>query len=897
MYKIYEDDNLIYDDEVLHDNLINVTLNLELNKAGSLEFSLYKENPHYDSFMKMKTKIKVTRNDKLIFLGRVLSTETDIFGCKKVITEGEMAYFNDSFVRPFGYSDNEGSTQFSPSQLFQKVITEHNASVKNDYRAFRLGLISISNHETPVNWNQDSYKKSSDFISELIENFGGYIIFRHENNGTFIDWLGTLPESTQTVEFGENILDITNFASAEDIITAILPYGEKNENTGYPTDISEMELEESEYVKKENDYIYNKKLFSMYGLIIEARHYEGYPADWIAKVINDVQSLNGTNHTLEISAIDLSVINKSIDYFMIGTRVHVISEKHSINEFMLVNKLKLDILEPSKSTLTFGSEYTMIDSINDVVTDLRTENDKLKAQTNVDMEFIKDELNDTNIAISALAEKGQQIGVSFTASVRQARIFQPEGLNWAYFKTVSSTIRINCNSTTDYPTQIIVNETLTDKIGYFGVIRVVEDGMEFYRPIFLKRILDGTGIKWYRINDTSLTTLYHDDVYLIGSFNILDGTANLWGVARTVDEAGAEAFMEYLSTANNVNDEEFANYCKSTGVENIFKKLAVLEAFINRLFTNELTMTGVANLKSSNFMEALDSNTNSYYPKSGYRFKASPDERGIQCSLYNARMSVLKAIDAEFWKTTLHGIVDHDHFKTTSAGSGIESMSFSEGSPLYYETEILTKLTNLCKNYGESGGIFDQVLDGLTYTLNVSGEYHGVSFTQAVWHERYDTIGVINGKLHFYIPTSTYTLKSLRTYFDYGSDSMDSESMTTYYEVTSEIWNAVSVIPENNVCDSVTGTITVGDVTLIASESDPIRIVNTGSTVTFTQMNASVSISEKSYYPTAIHASGISTPTTWDGIEVKNILPRDSQNIYSIGTSSKKFTVWGAVFN
>ena len=57
----------------------------------------------------------------------------------------------------------------------------------------------------------------------------------------------------------------------------------------------QMELEESEYVKKENDYIYNKKLFSMYGLIIEARHYEGYPADWIAKVINDVQSLNGTN--------------------------------------------------------------------------------------------------------------------------------------------------------------------------------------------------------------------------------------------------------------------------------------------------------------------------------------------------------------------------------------------------------------------------------------------------------------------------------------------------------------------------------------------------------------------------------------------------------------------------
>ena len=68
--------------------------------------------------------------------------------------------------------------------------------------------------------------------------------------------------------------------------------------------------------------------------------------------------------------------------------------------------------------------------------------------------------------------------------------------------------------------------------------------MDFYRPIFLKRILDGTGIKWYRINDASLTTPYHDDVYIIGSFSILDGTAKLWGVARTVDEAGAEAFKK-----------------------------------------------------------------------------------------------------------------------------------------------------------------------------------------------------------------------------------------------------------------------------------------------------------------------------------------------------------------
>ena len=45
MFEIYADDILIFDDKVSHDNLIDVTLNLEINRAGSLEFSLYKENP------------------------------------------------------------------------------------------------------------------------------------------------------------------------------------------------------------------------------------------------------------------------------------------------------------------------------------------------------------------------------------------------------------------------------------------------------------------------------------------------------------------------------------------------------------------------------------------------------------------------------------------------------------------------------------------------------------------------------------------------------------------------------------------------------------------------------------------------------------------------------------
>lgn len=74
-----EDDNLL---------LIDPTLELELNNAGSFDFTLPPSNRFYDRIKKMQTEISVYQDDELIFIGRAISDAPDFYNRKKVECEG-----------------------------------------------------------------------------------------------------------------------------------------------------------------------------------------------------------------------------------------------------------------------------------------------------------------------------------------------------------------------------------------------------------------------------------------------------------------------------------------------------------------------------------------------------------------------------------------------------------------------------------------------------------------------------------------------------------------------------------------------------------------------------------------------------------------------------------------
>lgn len=131
MYKIYivntpyvKDRILIYDDDVYDESLrlSDPKLHLEVNSAGTLEFSIAPDNVGYEKIVPMKTQFIVIRADspekngtrqrnEIIWFGRALTIDTDIYKVKSIHCEGGLSYLNDVV-----YRDNSEGTFWNATQ-------------------------------------------------------------------------------------------------------------------------------------------------------------------------------------------------------------------------------------------------------------------------------------------------------------------------------------------------------------------------------------------------------------------------------------------------------------------------------------------------------------------------------------------------------------------------------------------------------------------------------------------------------------------------------------------------------------------------------------------------------------------------------------------------------------
>lgn len=78
-------------------------LNLELNKNGTLTFTINENHPYYSNINKLKSIISVYQDNKIPFKGRILDNTMSIYKSRKITIEGIRAFLLDSIYRPFSY--------------------------------------------------------------------------------------------------------------------------------------------------------------------------------------------------------------------------------------------------------------------------------------------------------------------------------------------------------------------------------------------------------------------------------------------------------------------------------------------------------------------------------------------------------------------------------------------------------------------------------------------------------------------------------------------------------------------------------------------------------------------------------------------------------------------------
>lgn len=355
IYQVKCDDYLLLDTRVEDYKIYNPKVKLALNKVSEFTFTIYPSHEHFSRLSKMKSIITVTQNNKLIFKGRILDFDQGFFNEKQVICEGVLAFFIDSIQRPYSFTG-------TISDYLQMLIDNHNAQV-DAYKQFVLGRVTVTDSNNYINRSDTEYSTTWDLInSSLINSLGGYIVARHEDDITYLDYL-TEDDfnilNNQGIEFGKNLLHVSKAAKGADIATIIVPIGATLEGATEPVTIRNLADDTTSEIQKVEDYIFNQSEIDKYGKITKTIKFDDVTVadNLLTKAKAYYAALRNDKVTITLNAADMAAIDDDLNNFALGTKIYVKSNYHALDDYFLIDTLDIELLKPSNNKLTVGKSY------------------------------------------------------------------------------------------------------------------------------------------------------------------------------------------------------------------------------------------------------------------------------------------------------------------------------------------------------------------------------------------------------------------------------------------------------------------------------------------------------------------------------------------------------------
>ena len=357
MYKVYCDGLPLYQSKLQNLKIFNASLDLELNKTGAFDFTIYPKHPRYGMIKKLTSIIAVTQDDYMIFRGRVLDEDVGWHNEKNIICEGDLAFLLDSVLRPFSFSG-------TIAEFVAYVLSLHNPQV-DAVKHFQVGTIGV---EGNINYDASDYITAKETLEKaLLEPLGGYIKTRYKDGVAYLDYVKEFNLlSPQTIEFGKNLLDLKRIRKGGDIGTVLIPLGAKLK------DADGKDTEQRLTIASVNggaDFIQDDDAVAEFGVIVKTAIFEDItdPAELktagqahLAEIVNQWESI-------ELTAADLATVDKKITSFHLGTQVDAKSKHHGLDHRFLVSKLSIKLLEPGANKLTLGRTHlTFSEAVNGV---------------------------------------------------------------------------------------------------------------------------------------------------------------------------------------------------------------------------------------------------------------------------------------------------------------------------------------------------------------------------------------------------------------------------------------------------------------------------------------------------------------------------------------------------
>lgn len=353
MYKVLLDGITIYD-PMIGIALTDPTLELADGKSGSFSCDVPPGNPGYDKIKKLVSVIEVLQDGESLFCGRVVSAEKDFYGVETVTCEGELALLLDSIQRPHEFHD------ITVRGFLQYLIDVHNCQVE-DNKKFEVGMVTVTDSNDSL-YRYTNWETTLDDINDkLVSRLGGHIRVRHQDGRRYLDYLADSDNTnTQTIAFGENLLDYTENTTAADLATCIIPLGAAIENeSDDPAALQKYTT--CADANGGSDYVSDADAVKNYGKVFKVVHFDAVtlPANLKTKGEQYLHETQFEKMTLTVTAVDKHLLDGSFERIKVDDRIRCVSKPHGMDRFFPVTKRTIHLDAPEQDTITLGDTVSV----------------------------------------------------------------------------------------------------------------------------------------------------------------------------------------------------------------------------------------------------------------------------------------------------------------------------------------------------------------------------------------------------------------------------------------------------------------------------------------------------------------------------------------------------------
>lgn len=374
-YKVLYDNQLLFD-PYTDDRITDTKLSSKLNAASYFDFTIAPTHSLYSKLAERAGEVRIYFNNLILFKGEITKIDEDFDGNYSVSCTGVLDYLTATRVRPYSTVEGEQPLKAPSSydEYFQWLIDQHNANCLDSRKHFSVGV----NQGNMLDKNNYIYRSSeqrpttaSEIEDKILNSVGGYLFVRYQDDLNILDLYADVHDvNTQIIDYGVNMLDFTKTTTTESQYTAVVATGYTPNPPEGQTDakMKPITLEGctdggtpySSTIVKMGDRVYDVDAVKRYG------YHEYYVSNtdittydsllyYACKTLNTLLS---PALTISVKAVDLALImGDKYKHLMLGQAVRIRSKPRKVDEYLMVNSIDLDLMNPENTTFDLGASY------------------------------------------------------------------------------------------------------------------------------------------------------------------------------------------------------------------------------------------------------------------------------------------------------------------------------------------------------------------------------------------------------------------------------------------------------------------------------------------------------------------------------------------------------------